>query len=278
MSELRILNLGAGVQSTTVYLLAEDNEIAPFDYAIFADTQEEPKAVYDHLSWLESVGKTPILKGTTGKLGDDLVNGVNSTGQRWASIPAYTRISNGPVGQTRRQCTKEYKSDVIGRLIRYEILKLKPRERIPKGIKITQAFGFSMDEPGRAARCRGRFDLMSDNWQCSFPLLDEDIHMTRLDCLNYLEGNVPHDVPRSACVFCPYKSNREWRLLRDTDGEGWKRALEVDESIRKNDAIRTRKNNSALFVHRSGKPLKDVYLEDDQPSLFDMDCEGGCGL
>ena len=40
--QLRILNLGAGVQSTVVYLLYTTGEITPtIDYAIFADTGEE---------------------------------------------------------------------------------------------------------------------------------------------------------------------------------------------------------------------------------------------
>ncbi len=39
MHEYHILNLGAGVQSTTVYLLNHAGVIVPrFDYAIFADT------------------------------------------------------------------------------------------------------------------------------------------------------------------------------------------------------------------------------------------------
>ncbi|MFQ5591612.1 MAG: hypothetical protein ACE5HE_10650 [Phycisphaerae bacterium] len=49
---LRILNLGAGVQSTTLAFMAHNGAIPAFDYAIFADTQGEPKAVYAHLKWL----------------------------------------------------------------------------------------------------------------------------------------------------------------------------------------------------------------------------------
>ena len=42
---LRVLSLGAGVQSTTLALLAAHEEIGPMpDCAIFADTGWEPKA------------------------------------------------------------------------------------------------------------------------------------------------------------------------------------------------------------------------------------------
>jgi hypothetical protein len=60
------------------------------DFAIFADTQEEPEPVYAHLEWLKSLGGPPILTDTAGKLGDDLIRGKNSTGERFASIPAFT--------------------------------------------------------------------------------------------------------------------------------------------------------------------------------------------
>jgi hypothetical protein len=43
---LRVLSLGAGVQSTTMALLAAHGEIGPMpDCAIFADTGWEPRAV-----------------------------------------------------------------------------------------------------------------------------------------------------------------------------------------------------------------------------------------
>lgn len=48
---LRILSLGAGVQSTTLALMAAHGEIGAMpDCAIFADTGWEPKAVYEHLA------------------------------------------------------------------------------------------------------------------------------------------------------------------------------------------------------------------------------------
>lgn len=58
---LRVLSLGAGVQSTTLALMAAHGEIGPMpDCAIFADTGWEPKAVYDHLAWLMSPNVLPF--------------------------------------------------------------------------------------------------------------------------------------------------------------------------------------------------------------------------
>ena len=47
--KLRILSLGAGVQSTTLALMIEKGEIPMVDCAIFSDVGAEPKLVYKHL-------------------------------------------------------------------------------------------------------------------------------------------------------------------------------------------------------------------------------------
>ena len=179
MKQYSILNLGAGVQSTTVYLLNLEGKISPrYDFAIFADTQEEPVAVYEHLKWLESLGGPPILRGTAGRLGDDLVRRGDG---RAASIPAFTG-GVGKEGMLRRQCTKEYKLEVIDRVLRRRVLGLKPRGRIPAGVHIEDTFGISFDERGRASRIYERFLLGSKNRSCRFPLIE--MKWSRVDCRN----------------------------------------------------------------------------------------------
>ena len=118
MTEYHVLNLGAGVQSTALFLLAGDPDPkVRFDLAVFADTGEEPAAVYTHLEYLRALGSPEIWVRSAGSLGEDLKHGRNSTGQRFASIPAVTKDGNGKVGIVRRQCTKGHKIEVspIGR-------------------------------------------------------------------------------------------------------------------------------------------------------------------
>jgi hypothetical protein len=276
--EYHVLNLGAGVQSTTLYLMGMYGELnQPFDVAIFADPQDEPEAVYAHLDWLESMDGPPIIRATAGCLGDDLQNGRNSTGQRFASIPAFTAVNEGdPLGMVRRQCTREYKIEVIEKTIRRELIGLKPRQRMPKDVHVHQYIGFSYDEPRRAARMRGRYAGIP--WaSCHFPLIDEV--MKRGDCLRWLEdhGGIPHETPRSACVFCPFHSDEEWRRVKENSAD-WERACAVDDALRVEGNVVNRGLDAKLYVHRSCRPLREVDLNDSQMSLFDMDCEGGCGL
>ena len=275
-----VLNLGAGVQSTALYLMFLNGEIDQrLDFAIFADTQEEPGRVYEHLEWLRSLDGPPILTDTAGKLGDDLIHGKNSTGQRFASIPAFTSATPGVTGgMLRRQCTAEYKINVVERVIRRQIVGLQPRQRMSRGVKILQYFGLSYDEPRRVAKVKARF--VGHPWgEGRFPLFD--LEMTRGDCVTYLkEQKIPHEVPRSACVFCPFKSNSEWRLLRDGDPQGWARAVEVDEALRRPGTIANRGLDQPICLHRTCLPLAKVDLggKDACGGVAQGECEGMCGL
>ena len=217
MTEFHILSLGAGIQSTTVYLMAHHGELK-LDAAIFADTMEESQATYDHLQWLDNLHSIPIYIVSKSRLGDDLSRGIHSSGQRVASIPAFTLSPQGKIGRTRRQCTKEYKVEVIEKTIRREILNLKYRQRIPKGTTVHLYFGISADEARRSKKIIER--LSKTKWKVPhFPLLDR--WMTRRDCEDWLKGKVPHVVPKSACVFCPFKDNRSWYAMKQNDQPAW---------------------------------------------------------
>lgn len=235
----RILNLGAGVQSTTLYLMYHYGELTPtIDAAIFADTGEEPKAVYEHLCWLQSLNGPKILVCKKNeRLGDTLLAGKRSTGSgagtqnyKFASIPAFTAKQEGILqGKIKRQCTKEFKVEVIERAIRRDVLGLAPRRTAPKGTMVTQIAGISLDEAGRAFRMQRQKRAKYLRWE--FPLIERQ--MTRQDCIAWLNKHVPdRKVPRSACVFCPYHSDQEWRAIK-ANSEDWERAVEIDEGIRK---------------------------------------------
>jgi hypothetical protein len=264
-----ILNLGADVQSTTVALLRT------FDVAIFADTQEEPEAVYPHLGCLKSTVSYPILIRTAGKLGHDLCFGKNSTGGRFAAIPAFT-TDGISIGQTRRQCTKEYKTEVIGRAIHREVNGLAKGCAISRNTEVHLYFGISRDEARRSIKIRQNVEKRR-GWFAHFPLLD--LGWTRADCLRWHSTRVPHAVPQSACVFCPYKSDAELLKLKRTDPQGWSRAEEIDAALHTPGRVVNRDMRQTMYLHRSCKPLPEVDLNERQYSIgFAAECEGMCGV
>jgi hypothetical protein len=315
ITEHHILNLGAGVQSTALYLMFCRKQITPqIDCAIFADTQDEPGAeqrrlglpdpegsVYSHLDWLVAHDWTkesvpPIMVRTKGKLSADLMRGENSTGQRFASIPAYTLRPDGTEGKTRRQCSMEYKIEVINRVIRREVLGLKPGRAVPacmadagerargivgrvaSSVVVHQYIGISADEADRAVRVmrngvaknlkreakKWGYSQLQEyfsvrNWRFHFPFVEHGV--TRQDCEDYLKPLVPHKTPRSACTFCPFHNDIEWDRLKREDPIGFARAVEVDHALRIPGNIVNRNMDQPMFLHRSCKPLDLVQFD-----------------
>lgn len=109
----RILSLGAGVQSTTLALMAARGEIPPIDYAIFADTQSEPRSVYDHLARLMAPGVLPfpVLVVSKGSLKQEILDACAGKGGAWGRPPLFVLNPDGSHGMTRRQCTEQARRD-----------------------------------------------------------------------------------------------------------------------------------------------------------------------
>ena len=81
-------------------------------------------------------------------------------------------------------------------------------------------------------------------------------------------------MPKSSCVFCPYQHNRQFKEIKENFPDHWDRIVAVDEAIR-NKSKKGEKDK--LFLHRSLKPIDEVYLQEDQEELFVCE-EGFCGL
>ena len=64
-----VLSLGAGVQSSTLAMMYAKKELSPMpDFAVFADTEGEPKAVYEWLNWLEKQLPFKVYRVSKGNL------------------------------------------------------------------------------------------------------------------------------------------------------------------------------------------------------------------
>jgi hypothetical protein len=265
---MKILSLGAGVQSTTMALMASNGDLGDVpDCAIFADTGAEPKPTYEYLNWLTSPGilSFPVYIVSNGNIRTNMLNGLNSTGQRFASIPFYT-LHKGKAGMGRRQCTKEYKLQPIQRKAR-ELIggKAKPNS-------IEMWIGISTDEIIRMKPSRVKYIV--NRW----PLIEK--RMSRQDCLSWLERNGYPLPPKSACTFCPFRNDVGWINMKEKDPESFADAVMVDNAIRQNGT--TERMKADLYIHRSLKPLDQVDLRSNseigQLDMFLNECEGMCGV
>lgn len=265
---LRVLSLGAGVQSSTLLLMAVTGEVDKLDAAIFADTGWEPQAVYRHLAWLEEQAKAagiPVYRVSAGNIRDDVL--ASKEGKRFAPLPLFVGGEKSE-GRLWRQCTRDYKIIPITRKLR-DLLGV-PRGRAVRGQTIEQWFGISLDEVQRLRTPR-------DAWITNrYPLVDA--RMTRADCLLWLERHHYPTPPKSACIGCPYHNNAYWRDMQRQRPDEWADAIGFDRAIRHG----LRGVRSEAYLHRSLQPLDEVDLRNAQDrgqvDLFGEECGGLCGV
>ena len=270
---IRVLSLGAGVQSTTLLLLAIDGTLAKPDAAVFADTGYEPRAVYEHLDLLEQVSGAagvPVHRVSTGNIRADALDPAH----RFVSLPVFVRNPDGSDGMSRRQCTYQYKMRPIRHWLRAQLGYPHPRP-VPRGMYAETWIGFSTDEVGRVHDSDVGYE------QHAYPLLD--LGWSRKDCQRYLTGN-GWQVAKSACIACPFHGNRHWREMRDHRPDEWADAVEFDRAIRKG-AIRdgVEPIRGEAFLHSSRRPLDEAPIDrvsrpewaDRQVDIFDLLAEDG---
>lgn len=251
---MRVLSLGAGVQSSTLLLMACRGEIEKPDHAIFADTQWEPRAVYAHLELLKAEAfkaGIPVHIITHGSLKDEVRQ---SDAIR---IPVFARMEpSGPVSMMQKQCTNEFKVFPIRRKIRELLGTVKSAECW---------IGISTDEIQRMKPSGKKW--LTHRW----PLIER--RMRRNDCVNWLAKNGYPDPPKSACLGCPYHSNAGWKRIANSPDE-WAETVQIDREIRSKSKIQ-----GQIFLHKSGVPLDEaVFADDGQLDLFVNECEGMCGV
>lgn len=269
-----VLSLGAGVQSSTLALMAAHGEVTPMpDFAIFADTGWEPAAVYRWLDWLEGQLPFPVVRVSKGNIRDEQIiarmrGKRGEDGSRWASLPYFT-TSGDAVGMVRRQCTAEYKIQPIEQYLKREMLGLRYRQRAPKTPQLIQWRGISLDEPQRAK------ESLATWFDVRYPLLEA--RMTRGHCLEWVESHGYPLPPRSACLGCPFHSDDEWQRIKDGPASEWQSVVEFDRAIRQAGGMRGK-----TFLHRSLRPIDEIEFQTadnaGQTDLFAGECEGMCGL
>lgn len=230
---MRVLSLGAGVQSTTLLLMAVSGELEPLDAAVFADTGWEPAHVYAHLGRLEAAAPGLIQRVSNGNIRDDVLS------SQFRAIPYHIRYASGEVTIGQRQCTGDYKLRPVRRRI---------RELLPKGAVCELWIGFSTDEIGRVS------DNMPRYLRPRYPLIEAGLDRTA--CQQWLQEHGWASVAKSACIGCPYNDNRTWRALRDRPGE-WAEAVAFDEAIRHSPRLPP---GATAYLHRSCLPLTEAPI------------------
>ena len=268
----RIVSYGAGTQSTAMLLMGLTNKLhAKPDFAIFADTGGEPKEVYDYLNLIKDYVKKEfdfdiiIVKPKTSII-EDLLNPRISkkTGKRYLYGNPPLHINGGIL---LRECTFHYKIDPFNK---YMKSKLKIEKKNKEQEKIVEIWmGISTDEMQRMKES-------TDWWSIKrYPLIEKEL--MRNDSIKYVEKFGLPTPPRSACTFCPYHSDNDWKRLKELFPDEFQKVVELEKKMQ--DRI---KGKSAFkdtpYFHKSCKPISEVNFGEEQYGLFDEECDGICGI
>ncbi len=256
--------------------MAAKGEIGPMPTAaIFADTQAEPASVYQWLDWLETQLPFPVYRVTAGSLTQTAltVNTNKKTGKAYLRklIPAYTLNPDGSKGLLGRDCTLDHKIKPLTKKAR-QLGKIKHGQ---KQIGVIQWIGISLDEVSRMKP--SRLPWSQHRW----PLIE--LEMTRHDCFRWMEKNGFPKPPRSACVYCPFHSDHEWRRLKNEEPAAFADAVKFEKDLQ---ALHSNhegggKITSVPFLNKRLIPLGDIeFSEDTRQGYLDFinECEGLCGV
>ena len=271
-----VISLGAGVQSSCMALMASRGELLDIkvDFAIFADTQDEPASVYRWLDWLESQLSFPVYRVSNGKLSDVCLDiKISKDGRKYAKgrIPFYTLNNDGSKGIIPfRSCTADFKIKPI-------LKELRQRCGIKRGQKsatVTSLIGISYDEMQRMKD--SRYAFVVNRW----PLVE--LKMRRGDCIRWMTQRGYPEPPRSSCIYCPFHSSKEWRRLQTEEPEEFAKAVKFEKDLQKAQS----KSDTFFakpFLHNSCKPLDTIDFRSDVErgqQVFDFgdECEGMCGV
>lgn len=265
--------MGAGVQSSTLLLMIAAGEVEPVECAIFADTGDEPRAVYDWLAFLKTRANCPIYTVSAGTLSKDStrLRLSKKSGNTYLapSLPVHLQNSTGGKGMGQRQCTRNHKIDPINKFLR-------TYAEVPRGTKtplLNVLIGISTDEALRMKPAQ-------KPWlQNSWPLIEAG--MSRQDCLAWMQRHGYPKPPRSACVFCPYKSDAEWKFLKENDPTSFDLAARYERKLQVAYGQSTALPDGVVpFLHYTLKPLREVEFKSTgkQIDQFNNECEGMCGV
>lgn len=253
----RVWSCGGGTQSAAIGALIVLGELPKPDAAVIADTGREASATWRYLDevlrpQLAAVGvdimRLPHSFDGTGWNTVDLFGGQEG---KTALMPMYTTEGKRhEVGQTSKFCSNEWKS--------------RPVERYYRSLGLTGGriwIGFSIDEFQRMRA----FDPHA-RWNQEYPLIER--RMSRADCAALVTRRMGWPPPpRSSCWMCPYRTDAEWRHLKETDPADFRRATMLEKEVQAVDPH--------LWLHASATPLDVVNFGEGQGDLLKDACASG---
>ena len=261
---MKVLSFGAGMQSTALALMSCENAmnvklnphplVPIYDAVIFCDLGFEPPWVHEQMEFTrracESAGIS--FKVLDAPLYDDFMR--NFGERRTISIPWWTLRDDGHKSKMPRNCTLDYKVNLISKYVRWELLGYRKHQRLrPEDMKTHEMhMGFSLEEKHR---CKESPNPMFIN---RFPLVE--MGLERADNYAYIRDVWGLETKASACNFCPFHRNYFFKYLKENEPVTYEKLEGVDRLLEEKNPKPPM--DSDLFISRSRKRLRELTPED----------------
>ena len=268
---MKILSCGAGMQSTALALISCANKLIQdgkanefnftyeervpiYDAVMFCDLGLEPAWVYSQVRFIEEACKwagIPFYVLKSDLYEDYSKNFGNS---RVVSIPFWSIDENGKKGKMMRNCTLDYKINIMQKFAREHLFGYAKGQRTkPEDIKAHEMhLGFSKEEE---RRCKENPHKMFVN---KFPLCD--MGLTRADNYAYIKDVWGLETKASACCFCPFHTNYFFGYIKKNNKEEYEKTVVFDQMLEEQQP--NTKIRSELFISKSRKRIKDLLPEE----------------
>lgn len=173
---------------------------------------------------------------------------------RTTSIPFWTLDEKGKKGKMMRNCTLDYKINLMQNFVRWQLLGYKKGQRTkPEDMKAHEMhLGFSQEE---VHRCKENPHKMFVN---KFPLVEMGVE--RKDNYAYVKEVWGFETKASACCFCPFHTNYFFDFIKRNNKEEYERTVEFDQMLE--DKQPSTKIRSKLYISKSRKRIKDLLPEE----------------
>ena len=193
---MRFLSFGGGVQTTSLLLMDQYDEI------IFADTGNEMPETYDYMKrYIAPYVEMKGIKFTVVRKGVKQSETLEQFCLRRHKVPSFMH----------RWCTRDFKVIPIRRYI-------KKSNQYPA----ICVMGISFDEIARV-----RTDHPGE-FTYEYPLVGKKL--TREDCTQEILKQGWEVPPKSGCFFCPYNRVSRMRQIYETMPEHWQRIKTMEET------------------------------------------------
>lgn len=206
-----ILSFGSGRDSSALLLYHLYVKSLDIDAVIFSDTGAERRATYVNLKRFKSLAEKHGIPFYICRHKESIIS--------WT-----LRLGVLPLLPTSRQhvCSRKFKAEPIEKLTK----QLYPGERI----------NFIIGIEAKETRRVKRFTPPKDSlFTYSYPLIDMD--MDRDAVTAFLESYGFKNIPKSACVICPYSSRQEIVALH-ANPKDWQTIQKVEHNFKRTSPIK----------------------------------------